>query len=129
MRDPGSFLEGPFEDPEQRLRRDWKLELSDMREMVLYGMSQKLLTQDNLDMLERRLSKIIKELDHARHAESYRDFSLDDVQHKVRKARKCIAVAYGYIEKASLRSYRQALFDEYEKFTDFLDEAINCLEI
>ena len=100
-----------------------------MHAMVLFEMSQSEITRVNIGMLERDLSHIVKELDQLRRAPNIDEFnlSLGEVESSVRMARRCLLVATGLCEKAHTPRYMDALYQKYDKFCDFLDEAIVLL--
>lgn len=101
-----------------------------MRDMVLYERNQRKITQASIDELERDLSNIIGGLDRLRRVPNIDEIhsSLDEVQANVRKARKCLHVASGLLERGTPR-YIDALFEKFEEFSDFLFEAIELLDI
>ena len=135
MENASNLLRGqsgdPQDTPNAQVLRSYQFRLEQMRGMVLYERDQRKITQASIDVLERDLSDIIGGLDRLRRVRDIDEIhsSLDEVQAKVRKARKCLHVASGLLEKASTPRYIDALFEKFEEFSDFLFEAIELLEI
>lgn len=110
--------------------QSYRNRLEQIRNLVLFELDQRSITQASLDELERDLSSIIGGLDRLRRSPNIDQihFSLDEVQTNVRKARKCLHVASGILERASTPRYLDALYDRFEEFSDFLFEAIDLLQ-
>ena len=129
-----NFLRGqtgnPLDTPNAQVLRSYQIRLERMRDMVLYERNQRKITQASIDELERDLSNIIGGLDRLRRVPNIDEIhsSLDEVQANVRKARKCLHVASGLLERGTPR-YIDALFEKFEEFSDFLFEAIELLDI
>jgi hypothetical protein len=130
-----NFLRGqtgdPLDTPNAQVLRSYQIRLERMRDMVLYERNQRKITQASIDELERDLSNIIGGLDRLRRAPNIDEIhsSLDEVQANVRKARKCLHVASGLLERGNTPRYIDALFEKFEEFSDFLFEAIELLDI
>jgi hypothetical protein len=130
-----NFLRGqtgdPLDTPNAQVLRSYQIRLERMRDMVLYERNQRKITQASIDELERDLSNIIGGLDKLRRVPNIDEIhsSLDEVQANVRKARKCLHVASGLLERGNTPRYIDALFEKFEEFSDFLFEAIELLDI
>jgi hypothetical protein len=130
-----NFLRGqtgdPLDTPNAQVLRSYQIRLERMRDMVLYERNQRKITQASIDELERDLSNIIGGLDRLRRVPNIDEIhsSLDEVQANVRKARKCLHVASGLLERGNIPRYIDALFEKFEEFSDFLFEAIELLDI
>lgn len=121
--------EDPRASPNAQVLRKYQVELERMRAIVLFERDQRKITQSSIDVLERDLSNIVGGLDRLRRVPNIDELhsSLDEVQAYVRKARRCLHVASGLLERAGTPRYLEALFDKYEEFSDFLLEAIDQL--
>lgn len=130
-----NFLRGqtgdPLDTPNAQVLRSYQIRLERMRDMVLYERNQRKITQASIDELERDLSNIIGGLDRLRRVPNIDEIhsSLDEVQANVRKARKCLHVASGLLERGNTPRYIDTLFQKFEEFSDFLFEAIELLDI
>ena len=122
--------EDPRASPNARVLREYQVKLGRMRDMVLFERDQRKITQASIDVLERDLSNIVGGLDKLRRVPNIDELhsSLDEVQANVRKARKCLHVASGLLERANTPRNIDALFDKFEEFSDFLLEAIEQLD-
>ncbi|MBA2288362.1 MAG: hypothetical protein H0W02_23035 [Ktedonobacteraceae bacterium] len=135
MEDALSFVHEDPGDPRDsynaKILRGYGIRLEQMREMVLFKFSQRRITQASIDELESALNEIIGGLDRLRRVPAIDEVhsSLDEVQALVRKARKCLNVAAGLLEKAHSPRYLEALFQKFEEFADFLGEAIEILNV
>ena len=123
--------EDPLASPNARVLREYQVKLGRMRDMVLFERDQRKITQASIDVLERDLSNIVGGLDKLRRVPNIDELhsSLDEVQANVRKARKCLHVASGLLERANTPRNIDALFDKFEEFSDFLLEAIEQLDL
>lgn len=130
-----NFVGEQFSDPRDstnlRILQGYRDNLENIRDMVLYERSQLKITQASIDELERYLSNIIGGLDKLRRMPNIDELhsSLDEVQANVRKARKCLHVASKLLERGNSPRYFDALFDQFEQFSDCLFEAIELLDI
>jgi hypothetical protein len=131
--DAQNFVRQQFGDSQDsthsQILHNCQSRLEGMRAMVLFDMSQSEITRVNIEMLERDLSDIIKQLDRLRRVPNIDEFhsSLGEVQSSIRIARRCLLVASGLCEKAHTPRYMDALYQKYDEFCDYLDEAIEQL--
>lgn len=126
-----NFLYGPSgnePDPDTtRVLRLYCKQLESMRDMVLYEMDHRKITQNNIDMLTKDLSEIIGSIDKMMRATDIVFFfpTLGDIEKHIRQARKCLHMASRLLAQSPSQRTLNALFEEFEKFPDILLDAIN----
>ncbi len=131
MANTQNFLYGPSgnePDPDvARVLRRYCKQLESMRDMVLYEMDHRKITQNNIDMLTRDLSEIIGSIDKMMRNPDIVFFfpTLGEIESHVRLARKCLHMASRLLGQSPTQRTLNALFEEFEKFPDILLDAIN----
>lgn len=136
MSDSSNFFSDiPPEDdaedqPHLRPIASYRKELMHMRRLMLWERSQRVFSQANVDLLERTISKMLRDFDWMlTHAQEHTPPSeLAEVIQHVRKVRKALLViADLYDLKRSTRNF-EAIYDRFDLCTDHLQTAIELLE-
>jgi len=135
MENMANFVYGPYGNAQNadnaRALRVYHDKLVNMRDMVLYQMDHKKITQANIDMLERELSEIIGSIDKMLRISNIDEFfpSLRQIQFHIRRARKCLHMISMLREKPYALRSMDLLLEKFEEFPDCLLDAINLFII